>query len=85
MSLHAIINRGLRLFSLPSSGIVDSGHFTAIAGIPMEVAHQVRGSGARQDVATMDNSQAYADTGMLHDWLSVHPFAEASEAHNSAL
>jgi hypothetical protein len=47
MFLHTIINRSLRLCYMPSSGIVDSGHLTAITGIPLGRAHQVRGSGAR--------------------------------------
>jgi len=39
----------------------------------------------RLDIATLDNSQAYADAGVSQDWLSVHPFAKASEVRNSTL
>ncbi len=37
----------------------------------------------RLDVATLDNCQAYADTALSHDWLSVHAFAKASEVRSS--
>ena len=47
MLLHAIIDRNLRLCYTSNSGIVDSGHLTALTGIYLGVAHQVRGSGAR--------------------------------------
>jgi len=82
--LQAIIDRNLRLCYTSNSGIVDSGHLTALTGIYLGVACRYGAQEGGQNATTMNNKQAYADLGMSHDWLSVHPFAEASEVRNSA-
>jgi len=75
---------------LCTSGSVDIGHPTAIMGSLPEVTYHVGGSGVWAGRSDSGRCHYELQSGpcpsdMSHDWLSVHPCAEASEARNSAV